>query len=88
VCICVTGGGNCWQTLSVLECAMACSGVGLYDLKQRDGWVRLHSHTQGRKRTVNSHYFGAHTHPKYMCNTPANNFVQIQAGFTSDILVK
>lgn len=46
----------------------------------------IHTH-RGEKRTVNSHYFGAHTHPKYMCNTPANNFVQIQAGFTSDILV-
>lgn len=46
--------------------------------------IRKH---RGERRTVNSHYFGALAHPKYTCNTPANNFVQIQAGFTSDILV-
>lgn len=46
--------------------------------------IRIH---RGERRTVNSHYFGTYTHPKCMYNTPANNFVQIQAGFTSDILV-
>lgn len=63
---------------------MACSGVGLHDLRQWDGWVRLHSRTQGRKKDGLLKLFWCTRSPKlhvqYRCK-------QIQANFTSDILV-
>lgn len=71
-------GGDCWQTLSVLECAMACSGVGLHDLRQWDGWVRLHSRTQGRARRLTL-IIWAHALTRTTC---VWNFVQTRANFS------